>query len=61
MMLRICKFYDTGAAVVAQLVELSLPTPEIYGSNPDIGKIFIFQLYNTKEEIKEKKAENGPS
>ena len=27
--------------VVAQLVELSLPTPDVRGSNPVIGKIYI--------------------
>ena len=30
-----------GAVVVAQLVELSLPTPEVCGSNPVIGKIYF--------------------
>ena len=30
---------DVRAVVVAQLVEWSLPTPEIHSSNPDIGKI----------------------
>ena len=28
--------------VVAQFVERSLPTPEIHGSNPVIGKIYIY-------------------
>ena len=27
--------------VVAQLVERSLPTPEICGSNPNIGKLYL--------------------
>ena len=49
-----------GAVVVAQLVERSLPTPEIRGSNPDIGNIsnvkFIFQLLSRKDENKEKEA-----
>ena len=27
-----------GAVVVAQLVERSLPIPEVHGSNPIIGK-----------------------
>ena len=32
--------------VVAQLVERSLPTPEVRGSNPVIGKIYLYyQLY----------------
>ena len=35
------------AMVVAQLVKRSLPTSEIRGSNPDIGKI-IYQLEKTK-------------
>ena len=30
-----------GAVVVAQLVEQSLPTPEIRGSNPNIGKLYL--------------------
>ena len=29
----------TVAVVVTQLVEWSLPTPEVHGSNPVIGKI----------------------
>ena len=29
------------AVVVAQLVERLLPTPEVHGSNPVIGKIYI--------------------
>ena len=51
------------AVVVAQLVEWPLPIPEVYGSNPVIGKIywtFVFcQLY-WKDENKEKEAGNGP-
>ena len=50
------------AVVVAQLAEQSLPTPEIRGSNPDIGKIsnvFICQLLSRKDENKEKEAGNG--
>ena len=32
--------------VVAQLVERSLPTPEVRGLNPVIGKIYLYdQLY----------------
>ena len=49
--------------VVAQLAERSLPTPEIRGSNPDIGNIsniFICQLLSRKDENKEKEAGNGP-
>ena len=36
----LCNFgFVVWAVVVAQLVEQSLPTPEICGSNPGIGKI----------------------
>ena len=53
------------AVVVAQLVERSLPTPEICGLNPGIGKFFInqiiYQVYHRKDENKEKEAGNGPS
>ena len=54
---------DDGAVVVAQLVERSLPLPEVRGSNPVLGK----NLYSTftvncieKTKIKKKEAENGP-
>ena len=44
--------------VVAQLVEWSLPIPEVRGSNPVIGKnLFTFvycQLCNEKTKIKKK-------
>ena len=56
----------TGAVVVAQLVEQSLPIPEVRGSNPVIGKIlFIYwtfvycQLCVEKDENKEKEAGFG--
>ena len=48
--------------VVAQLAEQCLPTPEIHGSNPNIGNIsnvFICQLLSRKDENKVKEAENG--
>ena len=51
---------------VAQLVERSLPTPEVRGSNPVIGKyLFILNicLLSTlywKDENKEKEAGNRP-
>ena len=32
------------AVVVAQLVERSLPIPEIWGSKPVIGNVIYFQL-----------------
>ena len=41
--------------------EQSLPTPEIRGSNPDIGKKCFYQSYNRKDENKEKETGNGPS
>ena len=50
------------AAVVAQLVERSLPIPEVRGSNPVIGKyLFIEQLFtiNCIEKTKIKKKEAG--
>ena len=43
--------------VVAQLVERSLPIPEVRGSNPVIGKKFI--LNNCIEETKIKKKRPG--
>ena len=52
----------TPVVVLSQLVEQTLPTPEISSSNPDIEiKKFIYQLYNRKDENKEKEAGNGPS
>ena len=48
--------YLARAVVVAQLVERSLPTPEIRGSNPNIGKIYlpiVIKLKKTK--IKKKR------
>ena len=44
---------------LAQLVEWSLPTPEIRGSNPVIGKITNYRLYikklKRKDENEDKK------
>ena len=55
------------AVVVAQLVEQSLPIPEVRGSNPVIGKkLFTYltfvccQLCIEKTKIREKEAGNGP-
>ena len=51
------------AVVVAQLVELLLPTPEVRGSNPVVGKIYIEQCVLStvlKKRNKEKEAGNGP-
>ena len=48
--------------IVAQLVERSLLTPEIRGSNPDIGNIrSTNSTINRKDGNKEKEAGNGPS
>ena len=48
--------------MVAWLEEWSLPTPEIRGSNPNIGKVLNYQLLlNRKDENKEKEAGIGPS
>ena len=47
---------------MAQLEERQLPTSEIRGSNPVIGK-FLFNVYCQlywKDENKEKKTVNGP-
>ena len=48
---------------VAQLVERLLPIPEVQGSNPVIGKIYIEHLLTVncieKTEIKKKEAGNG--
>ena len=54
--------------VVAQLVERSLPIPEVRGLNPVISKnlFFYIELLFTvncvlkKAKIKKKEAENGP-
>ena len=53
--------------VVAQLVEWSLPIPEVRGSNPVIRKIYLFLLnicllstVYWKDENKEKDAGDGP-
>ena len=49
--------------VVTQLVKRSLPTPEVQGLNPVIGKFFyrtfVCQLYR-KYKNKDKEDENGP-
>ena len=45
------------------MVERSLPAPEVRGSNPVIGKIYIEWLLSNgieKTKIKNKEAENGP-
>ena len=54
----------TWAVVVAQLEEWLLPTPEICSFEPCHWQKFlyqfIYQLYNRKDENKEKDAKNGP-
>ena len=53
--------YEVGSGV-AQLVERLLPTLEVRGSNPFIGKLFIkhFFIVNCSEKgNKEKEAVNG--
>ena len=44
--------------VVAQLVKQSLPTPEIRGSNPVIGNIFLLNV--CRKDEKKMEAGNGP-
>ena len=43
------------AVVVAQLVERSLPTPDVRGSNPDIGKVLSTNCTLEKTKIKKKR------
>ena len=51
---------------MAQLVERSLPNPEVCGSNPVIGKIYLYSTLNyrqlciEKTKIKKKEAGNVP-
>ena len=49
------KTSSIGAVVVAQLVERLLPTPEICGSNPDIGKTLTSNCKLEKTKIKKKR------
>ena len=51
------------AVVVAQLVERLLPIPEVQGSNPVIGKIYIEHLFTcllSSVLNRRKEAGNGP-
>ena len=44
------------------MLEQSISTPEICGSNPNIGKFYLPIVHlNRKDENKEKEAGNGPS
>ena len=60
------KNVQKGSGCVAQLVERSLPIPEIRGSNPVIGKnLFILNIcflstVYWKEENKEKRGREWP-
>ena len=56
---RHCVTLNCRAVVVAQLVEWSLPTSDVCGSNPDIGKSYWLSLY-WKDENKEKYAWKAP-
>ena len=52
-----------GAVLVAQLVERSLPVPEIRSSNPKTSAKFYLPIvhFNRKDKNKEKETENGTS
>ena len=50
---------ECWTVVVAQLVEWSLPTPEIRGSNPYISKFYLPSKWKIRK--KEKEAGNGQS
>ena len=55
------KDLDGRVVVVAQLVERSLPTPEIHGSNPNIGKILSTNYtLNEKRRKWEKRGTEWP-
>ena len=47
-----------GTVVVAQLVEQLLPLPEVCGSNPVIGNIYIDQLFTVNCAFIEKTKNN---
>ena len=55
--------YFKWAVVVTQLVERSLPTPEVRGSNPIIGKLlcgtFVYSQLYWKDGNKQKEAGNS--
>ena len=46
-----------GAMVMPQLVERSLPTPEVPDSNPEIGKIYNEHLLSTILKRRKKRHE----
>ena len=48
-------FKQLWAMVVAQMVERSLPTPEIRVANQDIGKILSTNCTKEKTKIKKKR------
>ena len=51
---------NTWAVVVVQLVERSLETLEIRGSNPNIGKILAANFTIGKTKIKKKRPGMAP-
>ena len=63
---RLTSCFSMGSGCVAQLVERSLPIPEVRGSNPVVGKnLIILNIYFLspvywKDENKEKEAGDGP-
>ena len=52
--------YTTGVLDVSQLVEESLPTPKIRGSNPDIVNFFTNNCIE-KTKIKEQRGREMPN
>ena len=59
-MLRV-NFSENWIVVVAQLVERSLLTPEIRGSNPKIGKVLSTTTKLNRKDENKKEACNSPS
>ena len=60
MIISTLNYSNIWEVVVAQLVERSLPTPEVRGSNPVISKIYMYHQLYWKDENKEKKAGKCP-
>ena len=54
-------FVPPREVVVAQLVERSLPKPEVRGLNPVIGKIYMYYQLYWKDENKEKRGRERPN
>ena len=53
VLFRSSNIWKEWAAVVAQMVEWSLPTPEVRGSNPVIGEILL--MYSLPTVLKKRK------